>query len=89
MGGRACSSTCCKYPRTSSLLMMRTTCLQASRFLPVTSFIVFNLGEVLAVSGTEYNFQTEKSLETAVPKARNGEGYCVNYCVGTEKGGLR
>ena len=29
------------------------------------------------------------SLETAIPKARNGEGYCVNYCVGAEKGGIR
>jgi len=45
-------------------------------------------GEILPVSGTEYDFQTETSLGTAVPRARNGEGYCVNYCVGGDKGGL-
>ena len=89
MGGRACNSICCKYPRTSSLQTMRTICLQASRYLAVTSFIVFILGEVLSVSGTEYDFQKETSLGTAVPKARNGEGYCVNYCVGAEKDGIR
>ena len=68
---------------------MKTTCLQASRYLTVTSFMVLILGEVLAVSGTEYDFQKETNLGTAVPNARNGEGYCVNYCVGDEKAGLR
>ena len=51
--------------------------------------MVLFLGEVLAVSGTEYDFQKETNLGTAVPNARNGEGYCVNYCVGDEKAGLR
>ena len=52
---------------------MKTICLQASWYLAVTSFMVFILGEVLTVSGTEYDFQKETSLGTAVPKARNGE----------------
>ena len=51
--------------------------------------MVLFLGEILTVSGSEYDFQKETSLGTAIPKARNGEGYCVNFCVGAEKGGIR
>jgi len=46
-------------------------------------------GEILPVRGTEFDFLTEKSLGKAVPTAMGGEGYCVNYCVGGETGGLR
>jgi len=39
-------------------------------------------GEVAAVQGTEYDFTRERYLLEAVPSARGGEGYCVNYCTG-------
>jgi len=40
-------------------------------------------GEVVSVSGTEYDFSQERELRDAVKSARGGEGFCVNYCTTT------
>ena len=51
--------------------------------------VLFSLGEMRSVLNTEYNFQKSTSLGEAIPKARQGEGFCVNYCVGDGKANLR
>ena len=38
-------------------------------------------GKIENVSGTLKDFQTAKKLEDCVPLERDGEGYCVNYCI--------
>jgi len=39
-------------------------------------------GEIKSVEGTEYDFRKPKLLSESVVSARQGEGYCVNFCVG-------
>ena len=39
------------------------------------------LGEISPVVGTEYDMRGGQLLESAVPAARGGEGFCVNYCI--------
>ena len=46
-------------------------------------------GEILPVKGTEYDLQEEPTLAVAIPSARHGEGFCVNYSVGAKTGGIR
>jgi hypothetical protein len=38
-------------------------------------------GEIASVVGTEYDLSSGQLLESAVPAARGGEGFCVNYCI--------
>ncbi len=38
-------------------------------------------GEIIEVAGTEYDLTKGQLLESAVPAARKGEGFCVNYCI--------
>jgi hypothetical protein len=38
-------------------------------------------GEISEVAGTEYDLTKGQLLESAVPAARKGEGFCVNYCI--------
>ena len=38
-------------------------------------------GEVTEVEGTEYDLRRPALLAQAVPRARAGEGFCVNFCV--------
>ena len=38
-------------------------------------------GEIASVAGTEYDLRAGPVLESAVPGARGGEGFCVNYCI--------
>jgi hypothetical protein len=38
-------------------------------------------GEIAEVGGTEYDLTGGQLLESAVPAARGGEGFCVNYCI--------
>jgi len=42
-------------------------------------------GEILPVTGTENDFQCGKMLNDCVEKARDGVGYCVNFCVANEE----
>ena len=46
---------------------------------------MFHLGEILPVTGTENDFQCGKMLNDCVEKARDGVGYCVNFCVANEE----
>ena len=42
-------------------------------------------GEVTEVEGTEYDLRRPALLAQAVPRARAGEGFCVNFCVGPDR----
>jgi len=42
-------------------------------------------GEIEKVSGTTKDFQSPKKLVDCVPCERDGEGYCVNYCIENRK----
>ena len=41
------------------------------------------------MKGTEYDFRTPKLLSECVVSARQGEGYCVNFCVDNKRKLLR
>ena len=49
----------------------------------------FYAGEIKSVEGTEYDFRKPKLLSESVVSARQGEGYCVNFCVGDNHNQLR
>merc|ERR1711936_428784 len=41
-------------------------------------------GEILSVGGTENDFLSARPLSDCVTGARDGVGYCVNFCVGNQ-----
>ena len=55
--------------------------LEAEKFTPDDEEYL-PTGEILSVRGTENDFTEARILSETVIKARGGEGYCVNFCVG-------
>ena len=62
---------------------LKTQCLkvEAEKFTPDDEEYL-PTGEIVSVKMTENDFSKEKLLSDTVTKARGGEGYCVNFCVG-------
>ena len=67
--------------------MMRNISRQVAEVgeMPMTDFAA---GEILSVGGTENDFLSARPLSDCVTGARDGVGYCVNFCVGNQDGDI-
>ena len=62
--------------------------LEAEKFTPDDEEYL-PTGKIVSVKMTENDFTQKKLLSETVTKARAGEGYCVNFCVGDESKTIR
>ena len=62
--------------------------LEAEKFTPDDEEYL-PTGKIASVKMTENDFTKEKLLSDTVTKARGGEGYCVNFCVGDGSEAMR